>query len=81
MNLLEYFEATGDSQRELARRCGIHEGRMTILKRAGGFPASQAQAMMILRETNGLVTPNDFLPEGTLPKRAQRVPKAIARRK
>jgi hypothetical protein len=81
MTLIEYFEATGDSQRELARRCGIHEGRLSLLKREGGFPASQAQAMAILRETDGLVTPNDFLPEGTLPKRAQRVPKSLARKK
>jgi hypothetical protein len=81
MNLREYFEMTGDSQRELARRCKIHEGRLSLLKREGGFPASQAQAMAILRETKNLVTPNDFLPPGALPKRPARIPKHLARRK
>lgn len=79
MTLQEYFEATGDSQRELSRRCGIHEGRMSVLKREGGFPASLEQAMALLRETNGLVTPNDFLPPEARPKRAARLRKANAR--
>lgn len=79
MTLQEYFEATGDSQRELARRAGIHEGRLSLLKREGGFPASLDQAMAILRETHGLVTPNDFLPPKAKPKRAARLRKSLAR--
>jgi hypothetical protein len=73
MRLCDYFEQSEDTQRSLSRRCGIHEGRMVILKRHGiGFPASVEQALAILRETGGKVTPNDFLPDGALPKRAAR---------
>jgi transcriptional regulator with XRE-family HTH domain len=81
MTLQEYLDATGDSQRELARRCGIHEGRLSMLKRQGGFPASLEQAEAILRETKGLVTPNDFLSPEARPKRAARLTKALARPK
>lgn len=78
--LAEYFETTDDTQRDLARRCHIHEGRMSELKR-GGWPSSVEQALSILRETGGTVTPNDFLPEGALPKRPARASKPKARRK
>lgn len=81
MKLSQFFEATGTSQRDLARTCGIHEGRLSILKQPGGWPASQEQATAILQATGGLVTPNDFLPEGVLPKRPARVYKAPAREK
>jgi DNA-binding transcriptional regulator YdaS (Cro superfamily) len=79
LTLIEYFEATGDSQRELARRCGLHESRMSVLKKPGGFPASLDQAMAILRETGGHVTPNDFIPSDAWPKRRARVVRPQAR--
>lgn len=79
VTITEYLEATGDSQREFARRAGIHEGRFSLLKRPGGFPASLEQALDIMRASNGLVTPNDFLPPGKRPKRAARLRKSLAR--
>jgi hypothetical protein len=72
MKLSAWFDQTGTRQNDFAERTGLHPGRVTALKAEDGWPASQAQALAIARETGFRVLPNDFVPDGAIPKRRGR---------
>jgi 3,4-dihydroxy 2-butanone 4-phosphate synthase / GTP cyclohydrolase II len=61
VKLAEWLEAKGVKRVDFARSIGVSPGAVTQFCRQEGAWISRETAAMILRETNGAVTPNDFL--------------------
>lgn len=59
MKLADWLKREGIKRGEFAERVGVSPGRMTQL--CAGEWLSRDTAEAIARETNGEVTPNDFL--------------------
>jgi 3,4-dihydroxy 2-butanone 4-phosphate synthase/GTP cyclohydrolase II len=61
MKLEEWLKAKGVKRVDFARSIGVSPGAVTQFCNQQGAWISRETAKMILRETNGAVTPNDFL--------------------
>jgi 3,4-dihydroxy 2-butanone 4-phosphate synthase/GTP cyclohydrolase II len=63
MKLAEWLRKSGVSRIEFSRRLGLTPGAVSQLCNHDGVWMSRETARAIARETQGAVTPNDFLPE------------------
>ena len=63
MRLAEWLSRNGVSRVAFARRIGVTPGAVTQLCNSEQAWLSRDTAELIVRETRGAVTPNDFLPE------------------
>src|SRR5579864_1326612 len=61
MKLSDWLEANRVKRAEFARSIGVSPGAVTQFCNQQGAWISRETAKMILRETGGAVTPNDFL--------------------
>ncbi|MGO9420046.1 3,4-dihydroxy-2-butanone-4-phosphate synthase [Roseiarcus sp.] len=61
MKLVVWLRQKGVSRAEFARRIGVSPGAVTLICRGDGAWLSRETAERIVAETDGAVTPNDFL--------------------
>src|SRR5262249_43256310 len=73
MKLAEWLVANGVKRIDFARSIGVSPGAITQFCKEGHAWISWETAAMILRQTDGAVTPNDFL--GLVSSRAQQTDK------
>lgn len=81
MKLTDWLTAHGISRVDFARRTGLSPSAVTQLCNNNDAWLSRETAEIIVRETKGQVTPNDFMPQPAAPDgadlRAASVPEAI----
>jgi 3,4-dihydroxy 2-butanone 4-phosphate synthase/GTP cyclohydrolase II len=70
MKLTDWLSRNAVSRVEFARRAGLSPSAVTQLCNSEGAWLSRETAAVIMRETKGLVTPNDFMP-ATAPARRE----------
>ena len=63
MKLGDWLRSNGVTRADFARRIGVSPGAVTLICREGRAWLSRETAERIVAETDGAVTPNDFLHE------------------
>src|SRR5579863_1191330 len=79
MKLSDWLRETGVPRVEFARRIGVTPGAITQICREEGAWLSRESAERIVAETNGAVTPNDFLEQLTPSQKGSRMADSVSK--
>jgi len=79
MKLSDWLRETGVPRVEFARRIGVTPGAITQICRENGAWLSRESAERIVVETDGAVTPNDFLDQLTPSQKGSRMADSVSK--